>query len=92
MVLLQQTSHLTLREEWHLISLGSDYESKMVFKVNIATNFISLLIAPTNAYNPKITTTLFATGPFHLAIDNNRNKLYISNFGGLGNSNILVVS
>ena len=68
----------------------SDYDSKMIFKVNLATNRISLFIAPTSAYNPKITTTLFSTGPFYISIDTNRNKLYISNFGTP--ANILVVS
>ena len=72
----------------------ADYNAKMIFKVNIATNRISLIIAPTppsgSTYISKITTTLFSTGPFYIVIDSNRNKLYISNFGTP--SNILVVT
>ena len=73
----------------------SDTNQKMIFKINIATNFISLFISSTNTYNPKITSSLLINGggPFYLAIDNNRNKIYITDYSnGTEATKILVVS
>lgn len=74
----------------------ADYDARMIFKVNIATNIISLFIGPTgsDSYSPKIIANELNGRPFYIVIDNNRNKIYISNFEGTtgSTSKILVVS
>lgn len=66
-----------------------DQSSKMVFKVNISTNIITLFLSSTNTLGTKLFTSLL-TGGFYMSTDKNNNKIYISN--NSTTANILMIS